>query len=90
VFLHERQHKVEIADVCLDKHVVRLVFYVLEVGKVSRISQFVEVDDTVLRIFVHEQTHYVAANEAGASSDDDISLKIHDIAMVWLFFKTQR
>jgi len=56
---HQLLYCLVVADVGLHKHVVFLVLNVLEVGQVACIRQLVEVDDAVLRIFVHEQAYYV-------------------------------
>jgi len=52
VVLHQFQHQVEITDITLYESIVRLVLDVLEVSQV-------EVDDVILRIFVHEKSYYV-------------------------------
>ena len=77
VFLHELHDAVEVADVRLDEGVVRAVLDVLQVGQVAGVGQFVEVDDVIVRIFVHEQAHHVAADEPGAAGDDDVTLEFH-------------
>lgn len=50
---------VEITDITLYESIVRLVLDVLEVSQVTSVSQLVEVDDVILRIFVHEKSYYV-------------------------------
>ena len=59
VVLHQLQHLVEIADIALNESIVRLVLNVFEVSQVTCVSQLVEVDDVILRIFVHEKSYYV-------------------------------
>ena len=59
VLRHQRLDCFVVANVGLHEHVVFLVLNVLEVGQVACIRQLVEVDDAVLRIFVHEQAYYV-------------------------------
>ena len=59
VVLHQLQHQVEITDVALNKSIVRLILDVLEVSQVTSVSQLVEIDDVILRIFVHEKSYYV-------------------------------
>ena len=59
VVLHQFQHQVEIADVALNESIVRLVLDVLEVSQVACVCQLVEIDDVILRIFVHEKSYYV-------------------------------
>ena len=59
VVLHQLQHQVEITDITLYESIVRLVLDVLEVSQIASVSQLVEVDDVILRIFVHEKSYYV-------------------------------
>jgi len=59
VVLHQLQHQVEITDVALHEGIVWLVLDVLEVSQITCVSQLVEVDDVILRIFVHEKSYYV-------------------------------
>ena len=59
VVLHQFQHQVEIADVALNESIVWLVLNVLEVSQVTSVCQLIEVDDVILRIFVHEKPYYV-------------------------------
>ena len=59
VVLHQFQHQVEITDITLYESIVRLVLDVLEVSQITSVSQLVEVDDVILRIFVHEKSYYV-------------------------------
>ena len=72
--LHEGQDTLEVADVHLDEPVVGPVLDVLEVREIARIGKLVQVDDPVVRIFVHEQPHDVAADETGAAGDEDGSI----------------
>ena len=55
--LHQLIEGVEVADVHLHEFVVGFVFDVLQVCEVSRIRQFVEVNDVILGILVHEQAN---------------------------------
>ena len=50
-----------VADVSFHEHIVRHVLYVLQVSQVTCIRQLVKIYYSVLRIFVHEQAHYMAA-----------------------------
>ena len=59
VVLHQLQHQVEIADIALYEGIVWLVLDVLKVSQVTSVSQLVEVDDVILRIFVHEKSYYM-------------------------------
>ena len=63
--LHQLVEGVEVADVHLDELVVRLILNVLEVSQVSGIRQFVEIDDVIVRILVHEEANHMTSNESG-------------------------
>ena len=67
--LHQLVEGIEIADVHLDELVVRLVFYILEVGKVTGVGKLVKVDDIVLRILVYEESYDMTSNESGTAGD---------------------
>ena len=67
VVLHQFQHQVEITDITLYESIVRLVLDVLEVSQVTSVSQLVEIDDVILRIFVHEKSNYVRADETSTA-----------------------
>ena len=73
--LHQLLHLLVVADVRLYEHIVRLVLNVLQVRQVSRIRQLVQVDDTVLRILVHEQAHHVAANKSGTAGNQYVAFE---------------
>lgn len=80
VFLHELLYSVEVADVCLNERVVRLILNVLEVSQIAGISQLVEVDDVVFGILVDKKSDYVAANKSGTASNEYVAC-IHKIGM---------
>ena len=65
--LHELVESVKIADVHLHELVVRFVFDILEVCKVARVSELVEVDDFVFRILVDKKTNDMAPNKASTA-----------------------
>ena len=72
VLRHQFTHLVEVADIRLDKGIIRLVFYVLQIRQVSGIRQFIHINYMVFRIFVHEQAHHVASDETGTAGNDYI------------------
>ena len=43
------------------------MLYILEIRKVTCVSEFVEVDDAVVGMVVHHQSHKVASDESGTS-----------------------
>ena len=69
ILLHDFLHLFVVADVGFDESVVRLVFDVLQIGQVTGVGQFVQVDNVILGIFVDEQSDYMAADESGTASN---------------------
>ena len=67
--LHQFIDTFEVADVHLDKLVVRLVLYVLEIGKIACVGELVQIDNPVVRILIHEKPYYVGADKACPSGD---------------------
>ena len=67
--LHQFIDTFEVADVHLDKLVVRLVLYVLEIGKIACVGELVQIDNPVVRILIHEKPYYVGADKAGPACD---------------------
>jgi len=72
ILLHNGAHALKVADVCLDEGVVRLPFNITEVGEVAGIGEGIQIDDAVLRVFVHEEPHKVRPDEAGSAGDEDV------------------
>ena len=66
-------NEVKVANISFDKVIIRFVFNVLQICKITCISQFVQIVDFVIRILVYEQSNNVTSDEASASGDDDIS-----------------
>ena len=69
--LHELVESIEIADIHLYKLVVRLVFDVLEVCKIARVSELIEVDNLVFGILVHEKANHMAPDKARTAGDNN-------------------
>ena len=67
--LHQLIESVEVANVHLDKLIVGLLFYILQVCEVARICQFIEINDVVFGIFVHEKAHHMAPDETCSACD---------------------
>ena len=74
VLLHQFQHLVEVADVCLDEGVVRFVLDILQVRQVSGIRQFIYIYYMVFRIFRYKKADYMTSDKAGTAGDDDMLL----------------
>ncbi len=68
---HQLQHPLEVADIHLHELVIGPVLDILQVGQIAGIGQFIQVDNLVLRIFVHKKPDYMAADKPGTSGDDD-------------------
>ena len=66
VVLYQFQHQVKITDITLYESIVRLILDVLEVSQITCVSQLVEVDDVILRIFVRisplQRPHYFTSS----------------------------
>ena len=72
--LHQAVEGVEIADVHLHELIVGLLLDVLQVGQIAGVGEFVEVDDVVVGILVHEMAHHVAPDKACAAGNYYIAL----------------
>ena len=59
LILHQLIECIKVANVHLDKLIVGFVLNVLKIGKIASISQFVKVDDFILRILVYKKSHHV-------------------------------
>ena len=59
VLLKQGTHFLKIADVGLDKGVVRLVLNILEVSEVTGVGEGIQIDDVVIRVLVHEEANYM-------------------------------
>ena len=75
--LHQLIKGLKIADVHFHELIVGLVFYILEIGQITCVGQFIQVDNLVVGILVHKQSDHVTANKSGASGNDDASFAIH-------------
>ena len=67
------ENRLEVADVRLEERVVRPVLDVVEVRQVSGIGEIINVDNVIIRIFVHKQSDDVASDETCAACDDNRS-----------------
>ena len=67
--LHQLVNAVKVADVHLDKAIVGLILYVLEVGEVARVGQLVKVDDLIFGVFVDKQTYHMIADKTRTAGD---------------------
>jgi hypothetical protein len=69
--LHELADGIEVADIQPYKLIVRPVLDILEIGKVTGISKFINIDNAIFRVLVYQQPYYMAAYEAGSAGYED-------------------
>jgi len=62
--LHELVERIKIANVHLYELVVRFFFDVLEICKVARVSQLIEIDNLVFRVLVDKKTNDMTSDKA--------------------------
>ena len=74
-----------IADVALHEGVVRCVLHVAQVLQVPGVGERIQIDDPVVRVFVHETPHHMAADETGTDRDQYGALAAHRLRYVRLF-----
>ena len=77
IALQQSAHGLEVADVSLDKGIVRHPFYVLEVCQIPGVSKLVQIYDMIVRIFVYEKPDHMASYESGTAGHDDIAFVFH-------------
>jgi hypothetical protein len=70
LFLHQFVNTVEIADIHLYETVIRFILNVLQIGQVASVSKLIEVDDPVIRVFVHEKANNMTTDKTGTACDD--------------------
>ena len=67
--LHQLVERIEIANVHFHELVVRLVFNILEICKVARVSQLIEIDNLVFRILIDKETNDMTSDKASPASN---------------------
>ena len=70
-FSYQSAHSLIITDIHAHKAVVGSHLHVRQVTQIARISQFVETDDFIVGVFIHEEAHHMASYEACTTCDDD-------------------
>ena len=71
------QYLFKITDICFYKSIIRLLFNVCQIGQIPRISQLIQINDMIFRIFRHKQTHNMRADKTGTTGNQYIPFKIH-------------
>lgn len=79
ILLHHATHAIEVADVHSDEAVVGAVLYVLEIGQVAGVSEFVKVDDVVFGVFVDKEAHHVRSDESRASCYQNVPFHVFNV-----------
>ena len=72
IFLEDSHNCLKVTDVGFDKGIVRFVFNVFQVGEVACVCQLINVDDMIIRIFVHKKSYNMTSDESCAAGDDDV------------------
>ena len=57
--LKKFQYFIKVTDIGLYKGIIRLIFDIFQIGQISSISQFIQIDNMIFRIFIDEQTYNV-------------------------------
>ena len=57
ILLHQRKYGIEITDIRLNKSIIWSLLDILQIGQVSGIGQFVEIDDMIVRVFRDEKPY---------------------------------
>src|SRR3972149_9645144 len=69
--LHDLIHNSIIADISANKRIVAVLFNIFQVIGISRIGQFIKIDDTVILIFIKHMPDKIAAYESAAACYKD-------------------
>ena len=75
LFLKQIKDKLPVCDVAPDKLIIRLSLQRRHRLQVARVGQKIQIDELILRIFIHHIVHEVAADKSGAAGYD----KFHNI-----------
>ena len=76
VLLEDLQHLVVIADVGLNKCIIRGILNILQIGQIACIGQFIEVNDMIIGIFIYKKAHYMVTNKTCTACDQYIFHRI--------------
>ena len=77
ILLEEFQHFIKVTNISLYKGRIRLIFDIFQISQITGISQFIQIDNMIFRIFIDEQTYNVRSDEACSTCNQYISCKIH-------------
>ena len=69
VLVKQTLNRLFVANVRLNKDIIRVVFHALQVFQITGIGQLVHIDDLDVAVFVQHINHEVRADKAGAAGD---------------------
>ena len=75
ILLHQHFHLLEIADIPFHEKVVGGILHVREVGEIPGIRKFIKADNSIVGIFIHEESHHMVADKSGTAGDEYIALE---------------
>ncbi len=67
IFFKKFNEELSVNNISLNKSVVWLFFNIFQIGKISRVSQFVEINDFIFRIFGYELADCVRTYKSRAA-----------------------
>ena len=74
LLFHQLAYGVEVTDVHFHESIIRIVFDVFQIGKITGICELIDIYDAIARILAYKQPYNVAAYETGTAGDEDGSL----------------
>ena len=57
IFCKNLTHPLEITYIRFHELVIRHILYILQIGKISRVRQFIQIYNTVFRVLVYHQSN---------------------------------
>ena len=87
LILHQLVESIEVADIHPHKLIIGLVLDILEIGQVSGVSQLIEVDDAIIRIFVHKEAYHMTSYKARTPCNND---RPHILLIVFFIYLLKR
>jgi len=65
-------HLVVVANIRPHEPIIGLVLNIAQICQITGISQFIEINDTVVRILVHQQPHHMRTDKTRTSGHQQI------------------
>ena len=70
--LHQFIECIKVADIHLHELIVWCILNILEISQITCIGQFIQIDDMIFWILVHEKAHHMTSNEACTTGNDNV------------------